>query len=145
MRVFICLPVQAGYTSIMEKKMSEKKRFSIVARAQSIKHAIRGVSVIFKTQHNAWVHAVVAIVVVILGFVYSINEAEWGLIILSITSVLVAEGFNTAIEFDIDLTSPEYHPYARDTKDVAAGAVLLTVIGAVIVGFIIFLPKILAF
>ena len=125
--------------------MSEKKRFSIVARAVSFKHAIRGIGVIFKTQHNAWVHIGASVVVVALGFIYSINEAEWGLIILSMAAVLAAEGFNTALEIDMDLTSPEYHPYARDTKDVAAGAVLLTVIGAVVVGLIIFLPKILAF
>lgn len=125
----------------MEKKMSEKKRFSIIARAVSFRHAIRGIGIIFKTQHNAWVHIGGSIVVVVLGFVYSINEAEWGLIILSMAAVLAAEGFNTALEIDMDLTSPEYHPYARDTKDVAAGAVLLTVIGAVVVGLIIFLPK----
>jgi diacylglycerol kinase len=59
------------------------------------------------------------------------------------TAVLVAESINTAIEIDIDLTSPQYHPYARDTKDVAAGAVLISVIGAVIIGAIIFVPKIL--
>ncbi len=125
----------------MDKKLSEKKRFSIVARAVSFKHAIRGIGIIFKTQHNAWVHAFATIVVIVLGFVFCISEAEWGLIILSMTAVLAAEGFNTALEIDIDLTSPDYHPYARDTKDVAAGAVLLTVIGAVIVGLIIFLPK----
>lgn len=125
------------------EKLSEKKRFSIVARAVSFKHALRGIGIIFKTQHNAWVHAFVAIVVLVLGFIYSINEAEWGLIILSTAAVLAAEGFNTALEIDIDLTSPDYHPYARDTKDVAAGAVLLTVIGAVIVGLLIFVPKIL--
>ena len=124
--------------------MSEKKRFSIVARAVSFKHAFRGVVVIFKTQHNAWVHGVVALVVIVLGFIYSLSEAEWGLIVLCMAAVLVAEGFNTALEIDMDLTSPEYPPYARDTKDVAAGAVLLTVIGAVVVGLIIFLPKILS-
>ena len=84
----------------------------------------------------------VAIVVLVLGFIYHLNEAEWGLIILSMAAVLAAEGFNTALEIDIDLTSPDYHPYARDTKDVAAGAVLLTVVGAVIVGLVIFVPKI---
>lgn len=124
------------------EKMSEKKRFSIVARARSFKHAIRGVGIIFKTQHNAWVHVLATIVVIWLGFYYRINEAEWGLLVLAIASVLAAEGFNTALEIDIDLTSPTFHPYARDTKDVAAGAVLLTVLGAVAVGLIIFVPKI---
>ena len=124
--------------------LSEKKRFSVVARARSFKHAFRGIGVIFRTQHNAWVHAVVGGVVVFLGFWLHINHAEWGLIILSIASVLAAEGFNTALEIDIDLTSPDEHPYARDTKDVAAGAVLLTVIGAICVGLVVFLPKVLS-
>ncbi len=52
--------------------------------------------------------------------------------------VLVAEAFNTAIEIDIDLTSPEYHPFARDTKDVAAGAVLICAIIWAVVTLIIF-------
>jgi diacylglycerol kinase len=90
----------------LSSKMSEKKRFSIIARAKSVKHALRGVSIIFRTQHNAWVHAVVGVVVVVLGFVLRISHLEWGLIILAITSVVAAEGFNTALEIDIDLTSP---------------------------------------
>lgn len=128
--------------SVMEKKLSEKKRFSLVARAKSVAHAIRGIGIIFKTQHNAWVHGVVGLFAIVLGFCYQISEAEWGILLLAITAVVAAEGFNTAIEIDIDLTSPEYHPYARDTKDVAAGAVLLTVLGAIAVGFIIFIPKV---
>lgn len=127
------------------KTLSEKKRFSIVARGRSFKHAFRGLGIIFKTQHNAWLHGVAGIVAVALGIILHISAGEWAVIILSITSVFVAEAFNTAMEIDIDLTSPTYHPYAKDTKDVAAGAVLLTVIGALIVGSIIFLPKILAF
>jgi diacylglycerol kinase len=52
--------------------------------------------------------------------------------------VLVSEAFNTAIEIDINLTSPQHHPYARDTKDVAAGAVLLSSITATIIGILVF-------
>lgn len=125
----------------MEKKLSEKKRFSIIARARSFKHAFRGVGIIFKTQHNAWIHGLVAIVVIALGFWLNISEGEWAVILLAITSVLAAEAFNTAMEIDMDLTSPHYHPYARDTKDVAAAAVLITVIGASIIGLVIFIPK----
>ena len=58
--------------------------------------------------------------------------------------VLAAEEFNTAIEIDIDLTSPEFHPFARDTKDVAAGAVLICAITAAIIGLFIFVPYIAA-
>lgn len=124
--------------------LSEKKRFSVIARAKSIKHAIRGVSIIFRTQHNAWVHGFVGVVVVVLGFVLDIAPLEWVAIIFAITTVVAAEGFNTALEIDIDLTSPDEHPYARDTKDVAAGAVLVTALGAAVVGLVIFVPKLAA-
>ena len=125
-------------------KNSEKKRFSIIARGKSLTHAFRGIVIIFKTQHNAWVHGAIALTVVVLGLWLNISESEWIAIILSITTVLAAEAFNTAMEIDMDLTSPDYHPYAKDTKDVAAAAVLITAFGASIVGIIIFIPKILS-
>ena len=123
------------------EKLSQKKRFSIIARARSVKHALRGIGIIFKTRHNAWVHGVIAHIVIGLGYWLQISEGEWAVILLSITSVLAAEAFNTAMEIDIDLTSPTYHPYARDTKDVASGAVLITALGAAIVGIVVFVPK----
>ncbi len=74
---------------------------------------------------------------------FKVNSFEWIAIMFAIALVFVSEIFNTAIEIDIDLTSPEYHPYARDTKDVAAGAVLVASIFALIIALIVFLPKIL--
>ena len=64
------------------------------------------------------------------------------MLLFAVGFVLVSEAFNTAIEIDIDLTSPDFHPYARDTKDAAAAAVLLSAFTALAVGLIIFLPKI---
>ncbi|NVN97448.1 diacylglycerol kinase family protein [Candidatus Nomurabacteria bacterium] len=125
------------------EKINEKKRFSIVARAKSFTHAIRGIGVLIKSTHNFWVHIFAAIVVTILGYILCISSIEWILLVFAIGFVMVTEAVNTAIEIDIDLTSPTFHPYARDTKDVAAGAVLISAIVAVIVGFIIFLPKII--
>ena len=127
----------------MEQKISEKKRFSIVARAKSITHAWRGLGIFIRTTHNSWVQIFFGVLAVILGFVLKISLTEWLFIIFAIGIVLVTEALNTAFEIDIDLTSPNYHPYARDTKDVAAGAVLLSVIMAGIIGLIIFLPKII--
>lgn len=124
------------------EQIPEKKRFSIIARARSFTHAFRGVGIVLRTQHNAWVHLFFAILVVFVGFYFHISPAEWCALIISTGFVLVAEAFNTAFEIDIDLTSPEHHPYARDTKDVAAGAVLLSVFTSVVVGLVIFLPKI---
>jgi len=126
-----------------EQKINEKKRFSIVARIKSTTHAWRGIMIFLKTTHNLWVHIFFTLLVVYLGFLLCISSIEWVLIILAIGLVIISEAFNTAIEIDIDLTSPNYHPYARDTKDVAAGAVAIAVIVAGIIGMIIFLPKIM--
>lgn len=121
---------------------SEKEAFNIVKRAKSFVHASRGIAVFIKTTHNAWIHILIAAIAVYLGFHFGITTTEWLFLVFSIGFVLVAECFNTAFEFDIDLTSPEYHPYAKYTKDVAAGAVLIASITALCIGLIIFLPKI---
>ncbi len=126
----------------MNNLIPEKKRFSIIARARSFKYAFRGLRVIVLTQHNSWIHLSVGILVICMGFWLQISPVEWCMVVLAISGVLVTEAVNTAIEFDVDLSSPEYHPYAKDSKDVAAGAVLIAGIGALIIGLIIFLPKI---
>lgn len=119
-----------------------QKKFSIEKRAKGFRYALRGLRVFIWSTHNMWIHIVVAIVVIGLGFIYQLNESEWGLIVFAIGMVMTAEAFNTAIEKDIDLTSPGYHDLARDTKDVAAGAVLIATLTAIAIGLIIFLPKI---
>ncbi len=127
----------------MEEPAKEMEAFSAVKRAQSFTHAWRGVQIIVKTQHNAWLHLLAATVAIGLGYYFCISAMEWLALILAIGLVLVTEAINTALEFDIDLTSPEYHPFARDTKDVAAGAVLIAAATAVIIGLIIFVPKVI--
>ncbi len=119
-----------------------EKKFSITERIRSATHAWRGVGILFRTGHNMWVGVFFATLAVLLGIVFKISGIEWAVIVFAIGLVLVTEAINTAIEIDINLTSPEYHPYARDTKDMAAGAVLLSVFVAGIVGAIVFLPKI---
>lgn len=126
----------------MNEKISEKKRFSIIARVRSTNHAWRGLGILIKTGHNFWLHIFFGVLAVLLGFLLNISSVEWVLLVLTIGLVIIAEAFNTAIEIDMDLTSPTYHPYARDTKDVSAAAVAISVIISGVVGLIIFLPKI---
>lgn len=127
----------------LNKKLPEKKRFSLIARAKSFTHAFRGVGILVKSTHNFWAHIFFAAVAIIFGFLLKISHIEWMLLVLVSGLVMVTEAINTAIEIDIDLTSPNYHPYAKDTKDVAAGAVLISAITAIIIGLIIFMPKVL--
>ncbi len=119
-------------------KISDNTKFSLIKRAKSFTHAGRGIWIFVKTTHNSWIHISAAIVACILGIYFGITSTEWILLILVAGFVLCAEAFNTAIEIDMDLTSPQYHPYARDTKDVAAGAVLIASCTAAIVGIFIF-------
>ncbi|MEO5635139.1 MAG: diacylglycerol kinase family protein [Candidatus Paceibacterota bacterium] len=124
---------------------SQINKFSLIERFRSIRHALRGVKIFFTTTHNAWIEISFSIFAILFGIFFQISSIEWMLIVLAMGLVLVAEAFNTAIEIDINLTSPEYHPYARDTKDVAAGAVFLMSLVALIVALIIFLPKIILY
>lgn len=129
--------------SIPELKI--QSNFSLAGRIKSIGYALRGVVVFLKTTHAVWIHIFTTSFVVLLGVFLKISSIEWMFIVFACGFVIVTESINTAIEIDIDLTSPEYHPYARDTKDVAAGAVLIASLTAIIIGMIVFLPKVLLY
>ena len=124
------------------ESLKEKSAWRKVRYHKKFLNAFRGIYVVFKTTKNIYIHITAAIITTIFGFYFHLSSAEWMAVVFAIGFVIVSETFNTAIEIDIDLTSPEYHPFARDTKDVAAAAVLLSVFAAVIIGLIIFLPKI---
>ncbi len=93
------------------------------------------------SQHNAWVHAAVSLAVVIAGLGFGVSAVEWALIALAIRAVGVTEALNTAFEILCDVVSPESHPLVEKSKDVAAGAVLISVIGAIFVGLFVFGPR----
>ena len=97
-----------------------------------------------RCQHNAWLHLGVTVLVIAGAFFFSLSAGEWCWIILAIATVWTAEALNTAFEFLADAASPDFHPLVRDAKDVAAGAVLITAVGAAIIGAIIFWPHIVA-
>lgn len=113
-------------------------------RILAFKHAINGLKIFFETGTHARIHGIAAILVVITGWYFGLTPTEWLVVFLCIMAVIVTEMFNSSIEFLTDLVSPYYHELAKKTKDIAAGAVLLASITSVIVGLIIFLPKVLA-
>lgn len=120
------------------------ERYTLRARAKSFSYAFRGMGLFFRTQPNAVLHACVGSVVIALGLYYHISRIDWIALCIAIGMVLIAEAFNTAIEIDINLTSPDFHPFARDTKDVAAAAVLISVFVACSIGLFVFVPYIFA-
>ncbi|HZS90692.1 MAG TPA: diacylglycerol kinase family protein [Chloroflexota bacterium] len=109
----------------------------------SFRYAFAGIWWAIKTQRNMRVHLVLGICAVLLAIALGLDTAREAILALTVTLVLVAEMINTVVEAVVDLVSPTYHPLARVAKDVAAGAVLVTAIGSVVVGLFIFLPYLL--
>ena len=123
----------------------DTETFSLSGRVRSFQHAIRGIFELLKSQHNARVHAFATFCVIVAGLYFGVSALEWCSLIIVITAVWVAEGLNTAFEALCDVVSPEFHPLVKKSKDVAAGAVLLSALGAAAVGLIIFMPYLLAY
>jgi diacylglycerol kinase (ATP) len=124
--------------------MSGSPPFSISARLSSVRCAVRGVAIVLRTQHNAWIHALATAVVCIAGLLVGLSRLEWCAIVLAVVAVWTAEALNTAIEVLVDLVSPARHPLAGKAKDVAAGAVLVNAIGAAVIGILVFGSRLLA-
>lgn len=119
-------------------------KFSWKARARSFKYAWFGIMALLWSEHNARIHSCVAVAVIIVGALLGLEPWEWVAISICIAGVLMAEGFNSAIEALADKTCPTEDPLIKRAKDIAAGAVLIFVSGAVATGLIIFLPKLTA-
>lgn len=105
-------------------------------------NAGRGVVTLLKTQVHPWFHLLATIVVVFAGILFSVTALQWCVLILSIGLVWSAEAMNTAVEFVVDLVSPEHHELAGKAKDVAAAAVLLASIAAAVAGCMILGPHV---
>jgi diacylglycerol kinase (ATP) len=103
----------------------------------ALRYASRGVVLLFE-ERNIRVLAAATVAVIAAGFLFRLAAIEWCVIIFAIALVWTAEALNTALERLTDLASPEFHPLAGKAKDMAAGAVLLAVAGAVSIGLVIF-------
>jgi diacylglycerol kinase len=122
--------------------MKQEKTFSIRARVRSIRYAWEGVNAFFDSQHNAIIHLYFTIFVMIAAIFFRASDTELIALVIVAGFVWAAEIFNTAIEKMMDMVSPEKHPKVKFIKDVAAAAVLISAITAIIVGLVIFIPKI---
>jgi len=122
--------------------MSDRTPLTFSGRLRSIRFALQGISTMLRTQHNAWVHAAATVAVCALGLALGLSAGEWCCMVLACMAVWTAEALNTAFEFLTDVASPTFHPVAGAAKDVAAGAVLISAIGAIIVGLLVFGPHV---
>ena len=134
--------MSAIYSTREIKMNNNTDKISITGRLKSIIHAVDGITELLKGQHNAWVHLIASFSIISFGFIFHINRMEWLFLVIAITLVWICEAFNTALEYLCDVASPDFHPLIKKSKDVAAGAVLLSSIGAMLIGLIVFLPYI---
>ena len=112
---------------------------------ESFNNAINGIIDTVRTERNMKIHLIVALCILIASFFFDITRYEFLILAITITMVIVAELINTAIEATIDMTTNYYHPLAKIAKNAAAGAVLITAINALLVGYIIFWDKLSSF
>ena len=130
---------------IKKRKIEYSNNFNIKRLGRSFKVAFEGIASTYKKEQNIKIHTIISIIVIIGGIIFKINYIEWLVCLVLIGFVLMAEFFNTAIEYVVDLASPNIHPLAKAAKDTASAGVLMMAIVSAVIGCVIFVPKILEF
>ena len=140
-RSVLQLEKEKNYPMKNKRKMVElrKKRKKL---RNSFKYAFEGIIEAWKTEQNLKIHFVIMALVIIAGFIFKISAMEWIVCLLLFAIVISLELINTAIETTVDIAMPDINEKAKYAKDIAAGAVLFSAMISVIIGLIIFLPKI---
>lgn len=110
---------------------------------KSFTYNFEGFKYALLNEQSMIIHFIVATVVIILGFILKLNKYEWMITLLIIACVISSEFINTAIEAVVDMVMKEKHPLAKIAKDTASTAVGVFALVALIIGCIIFVPKIL--
>ena len=117
--------------------MKKSNSKSVSVWSQKFAHAVRGVKIAVRNESSLRVHWLVTMGVILTGIILDLTSTSWCLLILCIVVVLMAEMFNTAIERVCQVVTREHNHQIRDALDISAGAVLLVVVGAVIVGILV--------
>ena len=123
--------------------MTNDNQSELYSRVRSFRYAFSGWWYVIRTQQNAWIHALVSLIVLGLALWLDLSTTEWAILILTVVAVWMAEFMNTALEAVVDIISPDEHPLAKVAKDVSAAAVMLGAIGAIVIGLLIMGPPLL--
>jgi len=114
----------------------------IINRIRSIRYAFKGAYLLFKNEASIQTQAIIAVLTTIAGFYFQISPTQWTIQLLTIAAIMGVEGMNTAIEEIADFIHPDHHEKIGKIKDLAAGAVFIVAIVAILIGAIIYFPKI---
>lgn len=112
-------------------------------RVVGFRYAWAGLKTVVKKESNFQLHLVATMIVVAAGFFFRLSLIEWAVILLTIGLVLITEMINSVIERVMDFIQPGYDERIKEIKDIAAGVVLVTALISIVVGILIFAPKII--
>ena len=118
-------------------------KFSLKSRLKSFRFALNGLWLMLKNEHNSRIHLLAAIFALTLGIILKLNYSEWCLLLIVICIVFLTELLNTSLESLADLIDPEWNEKIREAKDYSAAAVMISALVSIVVGCLIFIPKLL--
>ncbi|GAP68082.1 diacylglycerol kinase [Bacteroidales bacterium 6E] len=124
--------------------MSDTEPFSFQKRIKSFIYAFRGIMRLVKKEHNARIHLVILVLVIVAGLTFKLGTYEWMAVVFASGLVFISELFNTAIEKLADEVDPKWNERIGQVKDFAAGAVLVSALVAIFIGALVFIPRIMA-
>ncbi len=120
----------------------QERKFSVNERIRSFSYALNGLKILLREEHNARIHLMIAIGVIIAGIFFRLSIIEWIVVCLFIGFVFAMEIINSAIENLCDIICPEQDERIKKIKDLAASGVLIAAMISIVAGFVLFIPKI---
>ena len=131
---------QDNKTEIKEFNRDDVKVYGLGRFFKSVKYSIDGLYYAYRYEQSLWLHGLVTILVIIMGFIFKISFSEWAIIFIALGAILALELINTAIEAAVDLTTTKIHPLAKIAKDCGSAASFVMSIVSIVISMFVFGP-----
>lgn len=127
-------------SEIKKFNRDEVKVYGPTRFIKSIKYSLDGLLYAYRYEQSLWLHGLVTILAIIMGFIFKISLSEWAIIFIALGAILALELINTAIEAAVDLTTTEIHPLAKIAKDCGSAASFVMSIVSIVISLFVFGP-----
>ena len=131
---------QDNKTEIKEFNRDDVKVYGLGRFFKSVKYSIECLYYAYRYEQSLWLHGLVTILAIIMGFIFKISFSEWAIIFIALGAILALELINTAIEAAVDLTTTEIHPLAKIAKDCGSAASFVMSIVSIVISMFVFGP-----